>query len=294
MRYIGKIIGAVLGFQIFHSFLGVIIGLFFGHFADKKLYELGTVVSSVFGRNLTRQSLFTQTTFAVLGHMAKAKGRVTEDDIHLARQLMVRLKLDDAAQKLAQQAFTLGKEADFPLRLVIREFREACGQRTDLLRFFVEVQMQAALQDGELDANEQQILFTIAETLGMSRMQFEQMIAMVMAAQHFRSGFQQQYQQQGGYQQGHYQQGNYQHSQGGYGSYSNSAASIEAAYKVLGVSASDDQNTVKRAYRKLMNEHHPDKLAAKGLPDEMMELAKEKAQQIQAAYDLICKTKGWK
>jgi dnaJ-like protein djlA len=43
-----------------------------------------------------------------------------------------------------------------------------------------------------------------------------------------------------------------------------------------------------------MNEHHPDKLAAKGLPDEMMELAKEKAQQIQAAYDLICKSKGWK
>lgn len=49
---------------------------------------------------------------------------------------------------------------------------------------------------------------------------------------------------------------------------------------------------VKRAYRRLMNEHHPDKLVAKGLPPEMMEMAKEKAQQIQAAYDLICKVKG--
>ena len=290
MQYIGKIVGFILGYQIFHSFFGALLGAFLGHLADKKIYELGSVSSSVFGSGLTRQSIFTQTTFAVLGHIAKAKGRVTEDDIHLARQLMARLKLDETAQKQAQKAFSFGKESSFPLRLVIQEFREACGQRVDLLRFFVEVQMQAALQDGELDANEQQILFTIAETMGISRFQFEQMIAMVMAAQQFRSGgFQYEY-HQGGYQ---------QQSQGGYysgqnQSYSNSAPSIDAAYKVLGVSADDDQNTVKRAYRKLMNEHHPDKLAAKGLPDEMMELAKEKAQQIQAAYDLICKSKGWK
>ncbi|WGE34285.1 co-chaperone DjlA [Actinobacillus genomosp. 1] len=287
MQFIGKIIGFFIGYKLFGGIFGGLLGLFIGHLADKKLYELGSVRSSVFGKNLTRQSLFTQTTFAVLGHIAKSKGRVTEDDIHLARQLMVRLKLDANAQQLAQQAFTLGKEADFPLRQVIQEFREACGQRADLLRFFVEVQMQAALQDGQLDSNEQQILFTIAETMGMSRFQFEQMIAMVMAAQQFRSGgfYQEQYQQQSG---------SSHQSQGNYGGYRPSGPNVKDAYMVLGVSENDDQNTVKRAYRKLMNEHHPDKLAAKGLPDEMMELAKEKAQQIQAAYDLICKTKGWK
>ncbi|HHW7569352.1 TPA: co-chaperone DjlA [Mannheimia haemolytica] len=288
MQFIGKIVGFFLGYQLFHGLFGGILGAFIGHLADKKLYELGSVRSSLFGKNLTRQSLFTQTTFAVLGHIAKAKGRVTEADIELARALMARLKLDSAAQQLAQNAFTLGKEPNFPLRQVIQEFREACGARTDLLRFFVEVQMQAALQDGQLDVNEQQILFTIAETMGMSRFQFEQMIAMIMAAQQFRTG-------------GYYQQGgSYQHqSQGGYSGYQGGyqqppQPSIEAAYTVLGVTAQDDQNTVKRAYRKLMNEHHPDKLAAKGLPDEMMELAKEKAQQIQAAYDLICKVNGWK
>ena len=62
---------------------------------------------------------------------------------------------------------------------------------------------------------------------------------------------------------------------------------------MLGVSPSDDQLTVKRAYRRLMNENHPDKLVSKALPKEMLEMAKEKAQQIQAAYDLICKSKGW-
>lgn len=282
MQYIGKILGFILGYTYTKSIIGGLAGLVLGHFVDKKLYELGSVSSSIFGKSLTRQSLFMQTTFAVLGHLAKSKGRVTEDDIHLARELMARMKLDNAHQQLAQKAFTIGKDSDFPLRQVLKEFREACGQRTDLMRFFVEVQMQAALQDGTLDQNEQRILLTIAESLGMSRMQFEQMIAMMAAAQRFRSG----YYQQGGYQ----QQGQYQNNQ----SYSSSAPSLDDAYKVLGVSASDDQNTVKRAYRKLMNEHHPDKLVAKGLPPEMMEVAKEKAQQIQAAYDLICKSKGWK
>lgn len=287
MQFIGKILGFMLGYKLFGGFFGCILGVFIGHWADKKLYELGSVSSSIFGKPLTRQSLFMQTTFAVLGHLAKSKGRVTEDDIQLARNLMATLKLDQANQQLAQKAFTLGKEADFPLRKVIQEFREACGQRSDLLRFFVEVQMQAALQDGNLEQAEQQILFTIAETIGMSRMQFEQMLAMVAAAQRFRSGY---YQQQGGYQQqSGYQRGSY----GGYQQASN-APTLEDAYKVLGVTANDDQNTVKRAYRKLMNEHHPDKLVAKGLPPEMMEVAKEKAQQIQAAYDLINKTKGWK
>ncbi len=289
MQYIGKIIGFFLGYQIFHGLFGGIFGAFLGHLADKKLYELGSVRSSIFGKNLTRQTLFTLTTFAVLGHLAKAKGRVTEEDIQNARNLMAHLNLDAKTQQEAQKAFTLGKEADFPLRNVIREFREACARRQDLLRFFIQVQITAAIQDGELDAQEQQVLFTIAEAMGMSRMQFEQMLGMIMAAQQFsRGGFHQQYSQQSDYSQGSY-------SQGGYSGYQQShQPSIDAAYKVLGVTANDDQNTVKRAYRKLMNENHPDKLAAKGLPDEMMELAKEKTQQIQAAYDLICKQKGWK
>ena len=289
MQYIGKIIDFFLGYQMFHGLFGGIFGAFLGHLADKKLYELGSVRSSIFGKNLTRQTLFTLTTFAVLGHLAKAKGRVTEEDIQNARNLMAHLNLDAKSQQEAQKAFTLGKEADFPLRNVIREFREACARRQDLLRFFIQVQITAAIQDGELDAQEQQVLFTIAEAMGMSRMQFEQMLGMIMAAQQFsRGGFHQQYSQQNDYSQGSY-------SQGGYSGYQQSRQpSIDAAYKVLGVTANDDQNTVKRAYRKLMNENHPDKLAAKGLPDEMMELAKEKTQQIQAAYDLICKQKGWK
>ena len=289
MNFIGKIIGVFLGWKV-GGFFGAIAGLILGSIADKKLYELGSVSSSFFKKKTTRQDLFMQTTFAVLGHLSKSKGRVTEEDIQLANQLMIQLKLDDAGRKLAQDAFRRGKESDFPIRQVIREFRIGCGQRADLLRMFLQVQVQAAFADSELHENEKEVLYVIAEELGLSRMQFEQMIAMEMAARAFtQGGFYQQYQQgayQGGYQQ--YQQqnsGGYQHASG---------PTLNDAYKVLGVTESDEQNTVKRAYRRLMNEHHPDKLVAKGLPPEMMEMAKEKTQQIQAAYDLICKAKGWK
>ncbi|PRM15676.1 DnaJ-like protein DjlA [Haemophilus influenzae] len=288
MNFIGKIIGVFLGWKV-GGFFGAIAGLILGSIADKKLYELGLVSSSFFKKKTTRQDLFMQTTFAVLGHLSKSKGRVTEEDIQLANQLMIQLKLDDAGRKLAQDAFRRGKESDFPIRQVIREFRIGCGQRADLLRMFLQVQVQAAFVDSELHENEKEVLYVIAEELGLSRMQFEQMIAMEMAARAFtQGGFYQQYQQgayQGGYQYQQQNSGGYQHASG---------PTLNDAYKVLGVTESDEQNTVKRAYRRLMNEHHPDKLVAKGLPPEMMEMAKEKTQQIQAAYDLICKAKGWK
>lgn len=283
MNFIGKFLGLIFGWK-FAGFFGAIFGVILGHWFDKKLYELGSVNSSFFKKKLTRQSLFIQTTFAVLGHLSKSKGRVTEDDIQLASNLMVQLKLDDANRRLAQEAFTRGKNADFPLRQVIREFRIGCGQRADLVRMFLYVQVQAAFADSQLEQSEKDVLFVVAEELGLSRFQFEQMLAMEFAARQFtRGGYQYHYQ-------GHQQYEQYQQS----GAQYSSGPTVDDAYKVLGVSASDDQQTVKRAYRRLMNENHPDKLVAKGLPKEMLEIAKEKTQQIQAAYDLICKTKGWK
>ncbi|MDP6190123.1 MAG: DnaJ domain-containing protein, partial [Gammaproteobacteria bacterium] len=65
------------------------------------------------------------------------------------------------------------------------------------------------------------------------------------------------------------------------------AHDIAQAYGVLGVAAECDNKTLKQAYRRLMSQHHPDKLVAQGLPDEMMQLAKEKTQEIQAAYDVV-------
>jgi len=71
-------------------------------------------------------------------------------------------------------------------------------------------------------------------------------------------------------------------------------ASLEEAYEVLGVSSHASHDEIKKAYRKLMNQHHPDKLAARGLPSSMIKRAQEKTQQILAAYDMIRETRGFR
>jgi DnaJ like chaperone protein len=64
---------------------------------------------------------------------------------------------------------------------------------------------------------------------------------------------------------------------------------LEDAYAALGVSSEVNDRDLKRAYRKLMSEHHPDKLIARGVPEDMLKLATEKSQEIQSAYEMIRK-----
>ncbi|KMJ44533.1 co-chaperone DjlA [Xenorhabdus khoisanae] len=274
MQYWGKLFGLIFGIASGAGFWGIVIGVLLGHILDKvRARNLGADA-----KGPTRQLLFFRSTFQVLGHITKAKGRVTETDIQLATQLMDRMQLHGEARLAAQQAFREGKQPQFPLRETLRQLRRACFGRFDLIRMFLEIQLQAAFADGELHPNERKVLFVIAEELGISRVQFEQFLAMMEGGRHFDGqNFGGQHQQYGHYQ-GRGQQ----------------RATLADACKVLGVNEQDDATTIKRAYRKLMSEHHPDKLVAKGLPPEMMELAKQKAQSIQSAYDLIKKEKGFK
>ena len=136
------------------------------------------------------------------------------------------------------------------------------------MRMFLEIQLQAALADGKLDASERQILQHIFDLLGFSQQEFEHLLAMVMAARDYASG-------------------GWERATG-----SQRVDVLKQAYGVLGVDASASDAEVKKAYRRLMSQHHPDKLVAKGLPEEMMKIATEKAQEIRAAYDQVKQARG--
>jgi DnaJ like chaperone protein len=70
--------------------------------------------------------------------------------------------------------------------------------------------------------------------------------------------------------------------------------SLPGAYRALGLGPAATDADVKKAYRRLMNQHHPDKQAARGLPESMLEAAKERTHEIRAAYELIRERRGLK
>jgi len=66
---------------------------------------------------------------------------------------------------------------------------------------------------------------------------------------------------------------------------------VEDAYKAIGAKKDGSDQEVKYAYRKLMSQYHPDKLMGQGLPEDMIAVATEQAQEVQVAYDLITKSR---
>ncbi|NVJ67453.1 MAG: co-chaperone DjlA [Gammaproteobacteria bacterium] len=273
MGWFGKIVGGLLGYFLTRGPIGALIGAFLGHQFDKKTAEAQERLDPAAQQKI--QAVFFTSTFSIMGHIAKADGRVSEQEIAHAENVMARMGLDPISRKMAIEQFQLGKEANFDFEGVMAQFKRVVGRQRNLLQMFLEIQISMAMADGQVDQVEQDILRQIGQRLGFASFIIDQLIKMVQAAQ----GFHQYSQQQGGQRAG---------GHSGYG-----APSIEQAYQVLGVTASDDKATVKKAYKRLMSQHHPDKLVSKGLPESMIKIATEKTQEIKSAYELIEKHKSW-
>lgn len=276
MSWFGKVIGGVLGFSLAGGPIGAIIGAVLGHQLDKRSDDFQERYAP--GDQERVQAAFFTATFATMGHIAKADGTVTQNEIRHAENVMQRMGLDLDARKFAIDLFQQGKSSDFDLEAVMSQFKQECHRRRNLMQMFLEVQITMALADGTIHAHERAILHRVGKHLGFAGFMIDQLIKMVQAQQGFHR-----YSQQGQTSGGH----------GGTQYEAPSAPSVEQAYQVLGVKSSDDEKAVKRAYRRLMSQHHPDKLVAKGLPEEMIKMATEKTQEIKSAYELIKKHKNW-
>ncbi|MCF2949715.1 co-chaperone DjlA [Paraglaciecola aquimarina] len=274
----GKILGTIFGFM-FGRIPGAVLGFFVGHLFDKG-YSQNFNQQGGFSRFFTNQdqfksqAIFFHSLFSVMGHIAKADGQVSNVEIRMASTLMDQMGLEGEVRAEAQQAFRDGKASDFALQSTIKEFKESCHGRRDILQVYLEILIQSAYVDGKLDKAEQVILEKVAEYLGFKPQELLYLLSAFEAEMRFRQGGQQ--------------------GAGGRRPNYTSQQSIDDAYKILGVSKQDDDKSIKKAYRKLMSEHHPDKLVSKGLPKQALELAKNKAQDIQAAYEMIKEKRGFR
>lgn len=276
----GKVLGVLFGFM-FLKIPGAILGFFVGHFFDKA-YSQDFNQLGGFGRfftthdELKQQAIFFHSLFASLGHLAKSDGTVTNREIQIATALMDDMHLTGDARREAQAAFREGKDRNFPLADTLKSLHDACHGRRDILQVFIELLIQAAFADGHLAKQEYQVLEKVAKVLGFKRTELDHLISMFEAEVRFRR---------------HTTSGSHKQSQ--HTQYSEQQ-SLADAYRILGVSESDDEKVIKRAYRKRMSEHHPDKLISKGLPEQAMDIAKQKAQDIQSAYELIKQQRQFK
>ena len=263
MNWLGKIIGAFIGLWLAGP-VGMLIGLAIGHVID--LLRSGRLAWLSSGNAAATQNAFFHATFSVMGHIAKADGQVSAHEIRMAENIMRQMQLTAKRRREAIDFFNEGKQAHFNLQATLTELYQACHWRRDLLVMFLEIQYQAAAADGNISHREQTILEGIATRLGFSPAD------LFMFTQGYQFG-QQRRQQTGG-------QRTYTQSQttGNY---------LDQAYQLLGITAEASDADVKRAYRRQMSKHHPDKLVSKGLPEEMIKLANERTQAIKSAYEEI-------
>ena len=262
MAWWGKALGGTFGFM-FGGPLGALMGIAFGHSFDRGINSLDDADWQVGGQDRVQAAFFTAA-FSVMGYIAKADGKVTRDEIKLAESVMIHLGLTADMRKSAKKLFNEGKSGDFPIDEVLDQFKKETRRRSTLIQMFLEIQLQAAYADGVMHPAEKEVLRHICGRLGVSITQFERLEEMLKA------GF-------GG---------------GGYHGAQSQQMTIEDAYAILGVEKSVSDVELKKAYRRLMSQHHPDKLVAKGLPDEMLKDATEKTQQIKKAYERVKQSRG--
>lgn len=250
MSWWGKIAGGAFGFMLGGP-LGAALGAVLGHQFDK---GVGNAVRISLNDQERVQAAFFTATFSVMGYIAKADGRVSRSEIALAERVMAQMRLNAAQRRTAIELFNQGKRESFSVDDALDQLRQVSHRNRNLLRLFLEIQIQAALADGVVDDAEHKVLERIADHLGFDKAQIRHILDMLQA---------------------------------GGGRPGRGKPRLEDAYRTLGLSPNAGFDEVKKAYRRLMNQHHPDKLVSKGLPEEMIAVATEKTQKIKAAYEQI-------
>jgi DnaJ like chaperone protein len=277
MNWGGKIIGGTLGLVALGPF-GAALGALIGHQFDTGQISLAMFTGGPDPRVVNE--LFFPTAFRVMGHIAKADGRVTEQEIASARAVMYAMHLQPEQIQAAISYFTEGKQPGFDLDAALGRLRASIARNPDLAQFFVEIQLQASLAGNGLSEVPRARLQRVALLLGLSATDFARLESLLR----FRQG-----PSMGG---GGNSAGAGAGSGAGMGAAAASNERVAQAYSLLEASAQMSDEDVVKAYRRQMSRHHPDKLKANGLPPSMLERAKERTQQIQSAYELIRERRG--
>lgn len=250
----GKLAGASAGF-VLGGPLGALLGGLAGHLYDRLEADRPEEGTPAVDRNELRRLVFSAGLVALAAKLAKADGVVTRDEVQAFREVF---RIDEEEAREVAKLYNEAKDSPFGFEAYAAQVAEVLGHDRALLEELLDGLIAVAAADGRLHRAEERYLREVARIFGFGPWDFEQILARWQAA--FRR----------------------------------EVPTVEEPdpYLVLGVSRDATDEEIRRAWRRLVREHHPDRLVAEGMPEEMVKRANDRLAAINAAYDRIAKERG--
>ena len=251
------LLGAAAGLAL-ASIPGALLGGVLGHSVDRHLRLkswTGLVKRLGWAEVLADNDL----QFLLLGRLAKSEGRVGEAHIAQAREEMRRLNLNAEGRKQAIAAFSRGKEGGDGLRLPLHRLRN----RPELVRRLLSSCWRLAAAEGKVSDRKRDLILLWGRWAGCSS---AQVLSLYQRTQ----------------------------QEARTNTVSTRARNAyEAALHLLGVNENSEAKDIKRAYRRLLSQYHPDKQAGAGASESEVRRATEKTGELHSAYSLIRERHGF-
>ena len=278
MSCLGAVIGGTIGL-ILGGPLGAIAGAAFGgfisgnnriSFGEQQNFQGEDRYSNLYGSRMNRtqhnQMTFFVGAFSMLAKIAAVDGGVSEKERHKVEEFMDRdLNLDPATKQSAFRIFDTAVNSNETFYQFANQFYREFRYQPQMLELMLDIMIRVAIEDNGISTEEETLIID-----GLHIFRLDDSVYSRLRTKYTGNG--------------------YDSSQSRYGA--SGSYSTTAAYSVLGCNPSDSNDKIKKAYRKLVSEYHPDKIASKGLPEEFQKVAKQKFIEIQNAWDLIKKERG--
>ncbi|MDC7248279.1 MAG: TerB family tellurite resistance protein [Sphaerochaetaceae bacterium] len=255
MAWLGKIIGGTMGFFLGGP-LGMIAGIAFGNLFDSSNVHNESERPSSFSSIDQTQMVFFVGAFSMLARMVTSDGSMVTSERQKVEEFISRdLKLGPDGRNAALRVFNAALSNNAgTFDQFALQFYQNFSHEKALLELMMDVLVRVAAADGTISDPERKLIDSAARIFRIS----DSLLASIIKR------------------------------------YSSVSASPVKAYSVLNLTPDASVEEIKKAYRKLSIEFHPDTVASKGLPEEFTRFATEKFRAIQEAYETIKTERGIK